>query len=60
MSKVFEIIAQLVELIADAIKNGATDEEIRERIARPNGVGQKLIDSMRSTTRKLDDFVKKG
>lgn len=60
MSKVFEIIAQLVELIAKAVRDGATDEEIRERIARPNGVGQKLIDAMRSTSSKLDDYVKKG
>lgn len=54
------LAGQLVGTILDLIERGASDEEIRARLADPAGVGQKLIDAVRARRSKLDDFIKRG
>lgn len=58
--QIFTIVGLLVSDIVKQIGEGATDEEIRARLADPAGVGQKLIEGVRSRASKFDTFVKNG
>ncbi len=63
MSVIMEGISlglKLIEEIIQMVKNGATDEDIRKRLADPGGVAQDLITSLRSTGEKIDDYINKG
>jgi NADP-dependent 3-hydroxy acid dehydrogenase YdfG len=48
--------SQLIREIADMVRDGLSDEDIRVRLADPSGVGQKLIDAARSRKQKIKDF----
>jgi len=51
---------KLVEQIVDWVHEGLSDEEIRERLAHPHGVGQNLIDAAKKRKEKLADFIRNG
>ena len=51
---------KLVEEIIQMVKSGATDEDIRQRLADPGGAAQALLDGLRATETKIDDYIKKG
>lgn len=51
---------ELAERVAKMIKEGMSNEEIRQRLADPNGVGEDLIRQMRRRTKRIDDFKRNG
>jgi len=55
-----EAAFSLVREVVQAIRDGATDEEVRARLADPGGVGQRLIDAVRSRRSRLRDYVEGG
>lgn len=44
--------------IVDGIMNGATDEEIRERVAAPGGILDKSLKQLRDDEEDLLDFAR--
>lgn len=60
MREVFEIIALLIEEITEAVRQGASDEEIRQRIAAPNSAGARLIGAIKARSDKFRDFIENG
>ena len=60
MREVFQFVAMLIEEITEAVRQGVSDEEIRQRIAAPNGVGDKLIKSIKARSDKFNDFIHNG
>jgi uncharacterized membrane protein len=51
---------KLIEQIIEWVHEGLSDEEIRKRLASPNGVAQNLIDAAKTRKQKLEDYVKNG
>ncbi len=60
MREVFQFVAMLIEEITEAVRQGVSDEEIRQRIAAPNGVGDKLIKAIKARSDKFNDFIENG
>jgi hypothetical protein len=46
--------AAFITTIADLIRDGASDEEIRERLGDPDGVAQDLLNAVRRRQHLLD------
>ncbi len=51
---------RLIQEIVQMVQNGASDDEIRARLADPTGVAQDLISKLRETENKIDDYINKG
>lgn len=60
MMKILEAVVDVVRWIVDQVRHGVSDEEIRQRMMAPGGVGEKLIAAARSRQQKLDDYIKNG
>lgn len=58
--QIIQAAAQVAEIVAELVKEGLSDEEIRERLAAPDGVGQDLIDACKVRKTKLDNYKKTG
>lgn len=61
IAQVIEIIqaaAQVAGVVAQLVKDGLSDEEIRDRLSQPGSVAQDLIDACRVRKSKLDKFKK--
>lgn len=51
--RVLGLVINLVENIVQDVRNGVSDEEIRRRLSDPDGVGQKILDEIRSNDGKF-------
>lgn len=60
MMGLLEAVVGLARDVVQMVRDGASDEEIRQRIADPQGVGQKLIDAARGRKKRIADFVEGG
>jgi hypothetical protein len=60
MREVFQFVAMLIEEITEAVRQGVSDEEIRQRIAAPNSAGDKLIKAIKARGDKFNDFIDNG
>lgn len=58
--KILQVLVEIGEAVGEMIAEGLSDDEIRERLAKPDGVGQKLLDAARSRKKKIKDFVDNG
>lgn len=58
--QILQVLAEIGSAVAEMVKDGLSDEEIRERLAAPEGVGQSLIEACRTRKKKLKDFVDHG
>lgn len=50
---VLGLLLKLVRDISEDVRNGVSDDEIRKRLADPNGVGQQILDEIRSNKSKF-------
>jgi hypothetical protein len=51
---------ELANQVMEWIREGHSDEAIRERLADPNGAGQKLIDAARGRKKRIDEYKAEG
>ena len=60
MREVFQFVAMLIEEITEAVRQGVSDDEIRQRIVAPNSAGDKLIKAIKARRDKFNDFIDNG
>lgn len=60
MGDVFKALGEVFDMIVDAVRSDVPPEEIRQRLAEPGGVGEKLIAAVRQRRSKFDDFINNG
>lgn len=63
IGQVVEIIqaaAQVAEVVAELVKDGLSDDEIRAHLSQPGSVAQDLIDACKTRKKKLSEFKEKG
>lgn len=56
-TKILSSALSVAQTIADMVSQGASDEEIKKRLADPNGVGKELLAAIKTRKKKLEDFV---
>jgi len=60
IQKLFGILAPLAHTIVQAVKDGASDEEIADRVSGQVRILGPEIDALRKTRDSLEDFIKNG
>jgi len=60
MREIFQFVAMLIEEITDAVQQGVSDEDIRQRITAPNSAGDKLIKAIKARGDRFRDFIENG
>lgn len=48
------ILVRMVNEIREGVADGVSDDEIRARLADPNGVGQEILNQVRARKDKFD------
>jgi len=60
IQKLFGILAPLAHTIVQAVKDGASDEEIADRVSGQVRILGSEIDALRQTQSSLEDFIQNG
>jgi len=53
-------VMRIVNVIAEALRDGVDDEEIRRRISSPDVILKDELDKLRARKQSLQDFVETG
>jgi len=57
---ILEWLPRLVDVVFKAIDEGATDAEIRKRIAEPDVILTADLQKLRAARKDIDDFITNG
>jgi hypothetical protein len=60
IQKLFGILAPLAHTIVQAVKDGASDEEIADRVSGQVRILGDELDALRKTQDSLEDYIKNG
>jgi hypothetical protein len=58
--KALPLVGKILREIIEGQKRGATNQEIRDRIASPDVILDEEMDELRDAEADLDDFVRTG
>lgn len=58
--KWIEWLAEALAIVIQAIRDGATDEEIAARLSAPGSVGEHLLEASRTRKGKLAEYRRGG
>lgn len=60
IQKLFGILAPLAHTIVQAVKDGASDEEIADRVSGQVRILSDELDALRKTQDSLEDYIQNG
>lgn len=60
LRKILPIAFKAAKEIYDGLKSGASNEEIRQRVASPSVILDDELDDLRSAEDDLEDYIKTG